>query len=67
MKRPERIGYDSIRELTYIRPAVMRDDRTEPRCPTCGRAFDCACGPECPCPVGKEQEETSWLPRRHLK
>ena len=56
--RTDRVGYDPIRYLTYIRPVVMRDDdddQTESRCPTCGRSFDCCCGPECPCSVGKEQ------------
>ena len=50
----DRVGYDPVRDLTYIQPAVMRDDdRTEPRCLTCGRAFDCCCGPECPCGRGE--------------
>lgn len=38
------VGYDPIRELTYIRPAVlMEEDRTIARCPTCGRTEDCIC------------------------
>ncbi len=38
-----RVGYDPIRELTYIRPAVLMDDRTISRCPTCGRTENCVC------------------------
>lgn len=50
----DRAGYDVIRELTYIRPRTGFDTtRQEPRCQTCGRAFDCVCGTGCPCPVKK--------------
>lgn len=41
--RIDKVGYDPFRQLTYIRLAVTHYDRTEPRCPTCGRAFDCCC------------------------
>lgn len=38
------VGYDPIRELTYIRAATVTDeDRTIPRCPTCGRTEGCIC------------------------
>jgi hypothetical protein len=39
-----RVGYDPIRQLTYIRAAIVtEDDRVIPRCPTCGRTEDCIC------------------------
>ena len=59
MRTNPRVGYDPIRDLTFIRPYSpftnqFTENRIEARCPTCGRAYDCNCGPECPCPVTKE-------------
>lgn len=49
-----RIGYDPVREMTFIRHQVDRfPDREMVRCETCGRAEDCACGADCPCSVRK--------------
>lgn len=49
-----RVGYDPIRQMTYIKHRADRvPDRTEIRCETCGRTEECACGLQCPCPVSK--------------
>ena len=60
MLRPiaDRIGFDPVRGLTYIRPggimlARMQQQEQEERCLTCGRASDCCCGADCPCNVEK--------------
>ncbi len=44
-----RVGYDPIRDLTYIQGTPYgnymsgQQERTIPRCPTCGRAENCIC------------------------
>ena len=55
----DRVGFDPIRGLTYIRPggiilARMQRQEQEERCLTCGRSSDCCCGAECPCNVEKQ-------------
>ena len=59
----DRVGFDPIRGLTYIRPGGIMLARMqtaqEERCLTCGRASDCACGADCPCNVGKQGEKVS--------
>lgn len=50
-----RIGYDPIRGMTYIKPQAAGFPDQTPRCITCGRAEDCACGLQCPCPVSKAE------------
>lgn len=54
--KSDRVGFCPVRQLTYIRPAVPMPDRTEARCPTCGRAENCCCGDDCLCPVTKEAQ-----------
>ena len=60
MKSDARVGYDPTRQLPFIRSAIAHlgngGEEETTRCPTCGRAFDCCCGRNCPCEVKKMGE-----------
>ena len=60
--RSDRAGLCPIRHLTYIKrhPSLAEPwAREEPRCPTCGRAFDCCC-PGCDCAVSKDGDHVAY-------
>lgn len=49
-----RVGYDPVRKLTFIRAVVVTDWSDDlMRCETCGRASNCCCSTACPCPANK--------------